>query len=638
MIGLGEIEPVTVVMTVRMSGLLVCLIAIMVPSRLPAQQGRAQSILFLDQSDLRGPFYQNVFVAFRERVAAGAQSHITLYQESFSLGRFGGAAYEQILRRYLRDKYREKPIDLIVAIGPATLELVLRWHDELWSGIPVVFGLVDEGNLAGMKLPPGVTGGTVRLHLADEVAVARAVVRGLNSIVLVGDDWDRQTIFRHWKDEIQAATAGLQVSTLIGLPIEELKRRVSVLPDKSAIICSAIYSDGEGGSYSPDVLLGVVAKSANRPIVAGAETYLEAGAIGGAMLDPRAIGDDAAGRALRIINGQTLPDSQITSADAVKPIFNWRQMQRWNVSAADLPSSSEIRFRDPGLWEQYRWQSTLVIAIVLIEAVLISILLQERRKRNAAELEAQRRLSELAHVHRQAIAGELSSSLAHELNQPLGSILTNSETAELILNSPQPDLNELKEILADIRHDDLRASQVITHMRSLLKKTPFELKNIDLDEVVRDAFDLMSAEAAMRNVALYFMPSLRPLRVMGDPVQLQQVVLNLITNGMDAMSAMPFGRTIIGRTQRTDGRAQLSISDSGPGISAEKLEEIFEPFFTTKEQGMGIGLAIARTIVQAHKGQIWAEDQPEGGAVFCITLPLSAPIRKGGEQCVGDNS
>jgi C4-dicarboxylate-specific signal transduction histidine kinase len=127
----------------------------------------------------------------------------------------------------------------------------------------------------------------------------------------------------------------------------------------------------------------------------------------------------------------------------------------------------------------------LLAAVLLIQAVLISILLHERQKRNRAELESRHRMTELAHVNRQATAGELSSSIAHELNQPLGTILTNAETAELILNSPSPDLSEIKEILADIRRDDLRASEVIRRMRSLLMRAPFEAKNIDINDTMR---------------------------------------------------------------------------------------------------------------------------------------------------------
>jgi len=292
------------------------------------------------------------------------------------------------------------------------------------------------------------------------------------------------------------------------------------------------------------------------------------------------------------------------------------------LSPTELLAGSDIRFREPTFWEAYRWQSLMIAAIILVQAGFISLLLHERKKRTDAETEARSRLTELAHVGRQATAGELSSSIAHELNQPLGAILTNAETAELILKSPSPDLAELREILADIRRDNQRASEVINRMRSFLKRTPFEIKDLDLNDIMREVFEFLGVQASSRNVALYYDLSPEPLRIRGDAVQLQQVILNLIFNS--TMSAMPYGRAVIGRSELDGGSsAIISISDSGPGIPSKKLAEIFDPFFTSKKQGTGIGLSIARTIVLAHKGRIWAEDQSEGGAVFRLSIPLA---------------
>jgi signal transduction histidine kinase len=294
-------------------------------------------------------------------------------------------------------------------------------------------------------------------------------------------------------------------------------------------------------------------------------------------------------------------------------------------SGKELPPASEIRFRDSTFWEKYLWQSVAVAAVMLVQAVLISILLGERRKRNAAEAEARRRLTELAHVGRQATAGGLSSSIAHELNQPLGAILTNAETAELILESPSPDLVELREILADIRRDDQRASEVVNRMRNFLKRTPIEIRDLDLNDIMREAFAFLATQASAYNVALYYKPSLEALPIQGDAVQLQQVVLNIVVNSMESTLAIPFGRAVIGHAELSGGKsAMVSISDSGPGIPPEKLDKVFDPFFTTKQNGMGIGLSIARTIVQNHKGRIWAENDSEGGAVFHLSLPLTA--------------
>jgi signal transduction histidine kinase len=473
-------------------------------------------------------------------------------------------------------------------------------------------------------LPDGVTGNIVKVPLADSVKAARTLVPDLQTVAFVGDAWDGLTVYRNWKGEIPIATSGLKVIDLVGQTMAEVRKQVAHLPDRSAIIYSAMFSDGEGTYYPPATAVALVAEKANRPIVVAAETFLAPGGAGGFVILPGRMGEEAARLVLRILHGEPASSMAPAMSDAVKPVFNWLQMQRWGVREPDLPSGSEIRFREPGQWEKYRWQTLAVAAVLLMQAGLIWVLLHERHMRADAERTSRNHLSELAHANRQATAGELSSTIAHELNQPLGAILTNTETAELILNSPAPNLSEVREILADIRRDDIRASEVIHRMRGFLRRAPVEDKAVDLNDTVRKVFDFLSVQASARNVALCFEPSGEPLQVRGDQVQIQQVIMNLVVNSMDAMAAIPNGRSVIGRTEMNGGSsAVVSISDSGPGIPAEKLNEIFDPFFTTKKQGMGIGLSISRTIVQAHKGRIWAENQREGGAVFRLSLPLA---------------
>jgi signal transduction histidine kinase len=605
-------------------GLIVGLFALLAPADLLAGETRPRSILVLDQSDMRGSFYHQIFAAFQTEVGSHPPSHLMVYAEDLDLEHFGGEDYEVALQQMLKAKYRDKPVGVLVAIGEAALQLVLRWRDELWPGIPVVFTMVDEAGFRRLKLPSDVTGNIVDAKLADSIKAARAVVPDLASVYIVGDPWDRQIVFKNWREEVASAAGDLRVVELMGLTLAELRQRVSELPERSAIVYTSIHSDGDGASLRAATAVSRIAEKANRPIVVAADTLLSPGGIGGYVLVPGVIGTEAGRLALRILDGEGAVDIPPKTIEAVAPIFNWEQMERWRVAASDLPPRSVVWFRDMSLWERYRWQGLAVLAIILIQTALISILLHERKKRSDAELEAHQRLAELAHVGRRAAAGELSSSIAHELNQPLGAILTNAETAELILESPSPDLTELKDIVADIRRDDQRASEVIHRMRSFLRRTPFELRDVDLNDIMREVFDFLATQAASSNVALYFDAFPESFPIKGDAVQLQQVILNLVVNSIEAMSAMPYGRAVIGRTDLNGGSSAIvSISDVGPGIPSKELNESFDPFFTTKKRGMGIGLSIARTIIQAHKGQIWAENQAEGGAVFRLSQPLA---------------
>jgi C4-dicarboxylate-specific signal transduction histidine kinase len=261
--------------------------------------------------------------------------------------------------------------------------------------------------------------------------------------------------------------------------------------------------------------------------------------------------------------------------------------------------------------------------VMLLQTALILGLLWEHRRRRRLEVEGRQRMAELAHMNRQATAGQLSASIAHELNQPLGAILNNVEAAKLIVASPSPNLEEIRTILDDIQRDDERASKVIKRLRRLLTRGAFDPRQVDLNKVVRDVVRIASAQAIAHGVELDSNLAQQPLRVKGDKVQLQQVILNLIVNGIDAIAETPNGvREIVCRSWASDGQALISIRDTGPGIPADRLERLFEPFFTTKHDGMGMGLSIAHAIIKAHGGKISAETRPSG-AVFHVTLPLS---------------
>ena len=242
-----------------------------------------------------------------------------------------------------------------------------------------------------------------------------------------------------------------------------------------------------------------------------------------------------------------------------------------------------------------------------------------------AETEIRRQRSELAHVTRVSTLGQLTSAITHELNQPLGAILRNAEAAEMFLQSDQPDLNEVRAILADIRKDDQRAGQVIERMRSLLKRRSLVSNPLDLREIVEDTVALVRPDLLSRQVKLTLeTPGPLPM-VMGDRVHLQQVLLNLMLNGMDAMNANPgTDRELTVRVKmKTVGRLEVSVSDRGTGLQPGEGAQLFEPFFTTKPNGMGMGLAISRTIIEAHGGKIRAENNPTRGATFTFTLPTA---------------
>ncbi|GAB2837554.1 hypothetical protein GCM10027277_00430 [Pseudoduganella ginsengisoli] len=242
--------------------------------------------------------------------------------------------------------------------------------------------------------------------------------------------------------------------------------------------------------------------------------------------------------------------------------------------------------------------------------------------------ESRQRLAEIAHLNRNASATVYCAALMHELNQPLAAIMSNAEAAELFLKKNPPALDDVAEILSDIQRDDRRASDLIQRMRELLKKSDPVAQKLDLNELVRQVHTLLSGEARMRRVVLEMQLGPDALTVAADPIQLQQVLINLVLNAFDAMAQVADGvrGVCLSAQRRGDGRAEVLVSDQGCGFP-EGHERVFESFFTTKPHGMGLGLSIASAIVQAHSGTIWAGNNAGGGATVGFALPPYAAER-----------
>ncbi|MEJ5989144.1 ATP-binding protein [Ramlibacter sp. PS3R-8] len=237
---------------------------------------------------------------------------------------------------------------------------------------------------------------------------------------------------------------------------------------------------------------------------------------------------------------------------------------------------------------------------------------------------------EIAHVGRVSVVGELAMALAHEINQPLGAILRNAEAAALFLQQESPDLEEIRAIIDDIRKDDQRAGAVIDRMRALLKRQEVQMRPLHVDELLGDVAALLRPEAAARRVKLDVKIIEDVPRIAGDRIHLQQVLLNLVSNGMDSIEeSSRQGRSIVVTARSEDpASVKIAVTDSGRGIAATDAARLFEPFFTTKPKGMGMGLSISRTIIEAHGGKLWAENHPGGGACFLFTVPTAEELEQ----------
>jgi len=554
-----------------------------------------------------------------------SQSHWPLVIQELSL--IPAASDEQNAESgfvgYLHLLFEHRPPDLIIAYGAPGGAFVQRHRDQLFPDRPMILTTIDARLVQSLALTENDTVVAFRhssLVLFGNILQLLPNTRTI--AVIIGNSPNDRFWTRELRRELATLKDGLTLTFYDDLSFDDILKQAASLPADSAIYWNQTRV-GPGQVHGEQALREIAAV-ANAPIFTFDDSFFTGEIVGGPMSSVAANARATTDVALRVLGGEKPADIKTQPLEYGPAKYDWRQLQRWGISESRLPPGSEVQFREPTMWERYRWQVATVCALILLQGALISALFIERRRRQLAEVQVGRRTAQLVHSNRFAVAGELTATMAHELNQPLGAILTNAETAEVLLKSSAPDLDELKEIVADIQRDDQRASEVLKRLRSILTRSPYQNKNFDLNEIASESIQLLSPLAMLRGVDLSVLVAPMPVPVEGDSIQLQQVILNLIVNAMDAMSKQPRAeRKVMVRTARADNFAEVSVSDNGPGIPPDKVKAVFEPFFTTKPQGMGIGLSIARTIIEAHDGSIWAENQAEGGAVFYVRLPLA---------------
>ena len=597
-------------------------IAMLIAGCSPVSAATRHIVLLFDER-LELPGLSLFDAEFNRSLRSGSSEPVEIYREPMDLSRFGSSSYRTLLRDFLRAKYADKKIDVAVAVMAPAFDFLLADGDLIFPGTPIVFSGLDRQQLANRSLPPNVYGVLVKREFAPTLDLVLRLHPTTEHVVVVAgtSDFDTRLLLQA-QNEFRPYENRVSFTYLVELPLEQLLSTLSLLPSRDIVLYLTLFQDGIGHPFVPHEVVERVSGAASVPVYSYLDQYLGHGIVGGSLYSFTAIGDETVKLVLRLLAG-AVPPQKFVEVFSNKVVFDWRQLQRWNISESRLPPGSEILFREPTAWQRYSWQIAFIVAVILIQAGLIAILLREHRRRQLAEVQSRQRMTELARVMRFSTAGELTASIAHEINQPLGAILTNAETADAILKSPTPDIAELKDIVKDILQDDRRASEVIRRMRSLLKKAPFELKQFDLNDLVRETLGVLSALAVARKIELANLITQNALPILGDRIQLQQVILNLLVNGIEAMRDTPAGTRIISiRTSRVEKFAELSVSDRGPGIPEDKLKEVFEPFYTSKAEGMGMGLSIARTITEVHDGLIWAKNRNHGGASFRIRLPL----------------
>lgn len=651
---------------------------------------------------------------------------------------------------FVREKYAKKPPDIVIAVGPTSLQFIIKYRDIIAAQIPVVFAGVRPTSYSALNPPSNITGIFFRLDLTKTLDLAEHLQPDARQLFVIAGNSPVED--RNWQEAarqtIEQRERKYQATYLYGLTFDELIARVSKIPSDAIVIMLSFLIDGAGKNFVARDVAEQVARVAPAPVYAPYDSYLGSGIVGGFVETFESHGAAVADLVSQISSGK----DRATLSPKVNPAQNFRVdsrvLDRLHLKRSALPSGTTVLFHEPSLWEQNRLLVTAIAAVVALQsALLIALLIQRRRRwkaerslkesedrmtfvatsmnvglwqfdrptdelwatehsrtmfgvandtpltrdtflstvhpddrrkavtalrgtwkgrpvttdvrvvhpngavrwirlrsrshldetgtldqligvfvditeQKAAESEAEQHRQEVTHLIRVSALGELSGAIAHEVNQPLTAILSNAQAALYLLGRDSPNLAEVQDALRDIISEDNRAGNVIHRLRGLLKKGDERSELVDVNEMVDSTLSLLRSESINRRVSIATSLAANLPAVFGDSVQLQQVLLNLIMNAMDAMSSTPEAqrRVHICTSETAVGNIEVIVRDRGPGIKVD-AKHLFAPFHTTKDHGLGLGLTICSTIIRKHGGTIELQNDEAGGAVATVSLP-----------------
>jgi signal transduction histidine kinase len=564
---------------------------------------------------------------FRTELARQCPQPVEYIEASLEMTRFAGTGRDEPLLAFLRGIFRERPPDLFVAFGAPAALFCHRHRGALFPQVPLLVAGADKRRLQELETGPPFVAVGVELglnHLLENILTVQPDTRHIHVVMGVAP------LERFWETELKREwpllSPGVTFHWHAGQSLEQMCTSLRKLPPDSAIFFGVLSRDAAGIPHLQESALAAIHAVAAAPVFGCIDAQFGQGIVGGRLLPMGQVGVSAAGAAVELLAGKpaaAVPGPLLPVSD---PVYDWRELQRWGLKESRLPAGSVVNFRKPGLWEEHRKTMIGITAALAVQTALIIALILQRRWRQRAEADLRQQREQLSHTLRLATMSQMASSLAHELNQPLTAIVNNAGTAQSLIAKGRGGAVEISEILQDITDDGHRAGEVIRNIRGMVRKDGGARSVVNLNEVVQSAQCMLAAEFRARDAVLHLETADALPEVEANAVQMQQVLLNLLMNALDALD-MPdaTARRVVLRTEAEGESAVLvSVRDFGPGLPPEGAEMLFEQYYTTKPNGMGMGLVIVRNLVEAHGGTLIAANAEGGGARFLFRLPALA--------------
>jgi len=587
------------------------------------------------------PVHHEFSAGIRKGLDLPPDMPIEIDSDTLDLWRVNDEGYVRKLVETYKLKYRARPPSVIIPTYTAAAQFLLDHRRELFPDIPIVFCAAEFSSEDLKQLAPDVTGVTSKRDFSGTVELMSRLHPDMRQIALIIGSSDFDPL---WEQDARKALrpfeSRFEFIWLRGLPLHELTESVRALPSHTAILYVLQFGDRDGVSYVPRKVAQAVSEAASVPAYGLWDTLMGTGIVGGHLIPLEQQSVAAGTIARRILLGEATAAIPVVRMERNEVVVDARQLKRWNIDQRLLPEGSRILNREHSLWERHHHAILLASGLIVLQALWIAALLWNRKRLQQAQkslteecnLRAQaeeltRRLhTRLGAADKQSTLGALAARIAHEINQPLIALKNYAQAAKRYVPPDSTNAGKITELLAEMEGEADRAGSIIRKIRRLLSSGQLDAAPVDLDPVLKEVLALMEPEAEALGCRIDYLVTAPTPIVLADALQVQLVMVNLLHNAMEAATsdAQREGASIsVTVGEVADRMVEVSVTDNGPGVPADEVEDIFESLYSTKEAGMGVGLATCRTIIEAHGGRIWCTPNPAGGAILHFTIPAA---------------
>jgi signal transduction histidine kinase len=610
------------------NSLLRLLIVLLVSSPLnafPIEKNRNIVVFFSLNSNL--PAYKNFIDGLRSKLLHDTHESRNLIIEFLDIERIDKEQYARHIVDIYNNKLKSLNIDLLITFGPGLNEVLVKYGLEALNTVPVVDVDLD---MAGRFVPEEYINKNraeilLKFNPEKTFETAFRLFPDFKNVYVVSGGSDLDKFFTTIMHQGEKNFSSHTFINIAGITMDSTLHLMKVIPAESIVIVPNYFADSHNVPFTISEVISFLSANCKAPVLPVTDSFIEMeGGIGGCLFSFTSVGKEAGRIAGLMLNGKNAKDIAINN-NFYQYIFDWKELKKRNLLRSPaIPAGST--FVNESFFSRHKYYSIAVMIFLILQSFLIIYLIRLNRRQkkiSKAMHETEVMHKELIITDRMAKMTELTGSLSHELNQPLAAILYSAQAGKRFLQKDMLDNSQATEIFDNIIEDDKRAGKIISSVKNLMKPDHKEHEKIELGSLIQETKDLIQAEAIRKNFKMDFKGLPVPVYVMGDKIQLQQVLMNLIRNSFNAMEE---NDTKLKKLEiimdLNKEEVEVSVKDSGPGIEPKVRERLFKPFVTTRKDGSGIGLALSRSIIERHKGQIWGENIEGGGAVFSFRLKI----------------